>query len=479
MVKVDRASLGMVLMLGIFSFARVFKVGLVTETVETLVAMKNGSFKQDSNSESTVDIRYMDKRCQAQDVDHIVKERQKRILETCSYYLEKLPDWHTASTSVPPIVAWQQRSGAGDRFAGLVSAFNHAMNTQRRLEIKWNYLNVPFEVPCWMQAPKAGNPNLIDFSDNDLSEEPQSSSLVRNCKESSCMAAKQHKRRCTTSTLHLVDPLNSIRACASEQRCRALAHWAGRDITLVHSIGCPLALTLNPSKVLLGHKLSFFLDGVLQNATLGDFLRQLQRYHVIGLHHRHGDSALMRTKKFDAASFDAAKTMEDSVACLKAVAQSRLNTDHQWAKPVRWLVASDNRIVRKYFLDTFPREVILLAAPPRHLHKVSPKTETKRVQLAIDTFSEWLALAYADELVANEGPHGLSAFSKLGRLWNLQSRFFAVTAGQDKCVHKEFTFEGALRLMPNSCVAGNSRIGQYTRGSSTAWAFHRPREPLL
>lgn len=422
----------------------------------------------------------------------------ERVLQTCNYYADRLPDWLAASLSKEPIVAWQQRSGAGDRFAGLVGAFHYALNVQRPMQVKWNYLSLAFQVPCWMSSlPSSKGENnsgerledakgtgLIEFLDDESSEPPDKNEHDPSCITSSCAAAMKRKSQCTNSPLQLVDPPTSIRACASESRCRAINAWGGSKTSLVHSIGCPLALMLVPSRKLLDDKVQFYMNGQLHDQPLDEMLQRLDPFHIVALHFRQGDAALLQTKKFDAAAFNASLKMAPAVSCMQQVTnyvQTRRarggNADN---KPVKWVIASDNRLVRDYFIDAFPDKVIMLHAPPRHLSKTRPKTSTRREKLTLDTFAEWLLLARSDELLANVGPHGVSAFSKLSRLWALKSRYYQVgTDVRDKqhCFQKEFVMGGNLRLMPPQCHASNPYIGIFEKRKNR-WQFFPSKEKL-
>eukprot|EP00514_Thraustochytrium_sp_LLF1b_P011397 CAMPEP_0184559318 /NCGR_PEP_ID=MMETSP0199_2-20130426/46367_1 /TAXON_ID=1112570 /ORGANISM="Thraustochytrium sp., Strain LLF1b" /LENGTH=549 /DNA_ID=CAMNT_0026956605 /DNA_START=215 /DNA_END=1864 /DNA_ORIENTATION=+ len=413
------------------------------------------------------------------------EESKERLVSACSNYLYEFEEWRRAVKRSPKtVVAWQQRSGTGDRLAGLMSAFHYALSTRRKLEIEWDGLGAVFEIPCYLQ-------DLVSIRSDSNATRPNALKTDK-CHMRSCVGATLTKDTCKADVAHLIDPLHIIRGCTSSARCKALDSWHGHTSTLAHTAGCPIALMFAPSQQIMDSQVRYSIAGTNATSTLRALLNRVKGFRTIGLHFRTGDSSLLDQDEDLAKEHGPSKLdvqvngishykQQRMMNCLHHVGEYVANGplgpgETEEARAVKWVIASDNERLRNYFRREHSDKTIVLSAPPAHIDAPSPE-DVERV--LSNTIAEFLLLGQTDELVVWQSRMRASSFSKFARLYSLRSQYYAILFQKRSCHRLEMVYDGNTYNTPRDCML-NENMGRYTdfvleTGLST---YHAPPKPL-
>lgn len=410
--------------------------------------------------------------------------------QQCGWWMKAIRNWkvgvsdsyQTASVASQladgKLYAQQERSGVGDRMAGIMGAFYFALQRKVRLEVRWTLINEVFQPSClvdqYISASNISSADSETLSDDGVRASHVNSSstffsLLGDSPPKHSANACEHASYYSCSYKeHLSDHCHNYnRACMAKTMCNRLVRstpLSTESITMTNVIGCPLRALLQPRSDFFDHEVSWFVDGSHQHGTLRTLVQLIKTsYLTIAIHIRMGDkymhenhfkgdpdtntelSILSRTE-------ECVHVVEQYLAALYETTVLRGRQQPQSIKPVKWLIASDDVRIRNYFQERFPSKVILLSTKPHHVSSIKRDDASVKVQEVRDLFAEWYLIGQADELITNRAHRfGVSAFSRSARIYHLKSQYFGVEAKNPRikykgtsqiCRRREFQYQG-------------------------------------
>lgn len=435
-------------------------------------------------------------------------------------------------------MAWQHLSGLGDRLSGLVSAFHFAVQSERRLEVRWRFLDDIFE-PTDASTGMAIDGSVATTAPTAATADDDDDAAAHACRFRACRAAQGRRGgpACIArGEVELVESAKDIRSCATEAWCAELvAERRAHDASLYRedgetaktlvdaadSLGCPLRAMLRPRQSFLDMRLAWFQDGAVQHGTLRQLATVVRGGPTVAMHARTND-ATMRGGARAAALQLPVRKVESITRCLEMVSAQLHRTRGTGtgtgthaatastaaaaaaaaaaAGHVRWLVASDHAKIREHFREAYPTRTIMLMDAPQHLAESGEREEAggtaqsagggaaegaararaRARAKARSTFAEWYLLGLADELVTSVNKRRVSAFSKFAWLYSLRSQHYAVRFEGHHCLRKEFEFDGNTYRMPRNCTAENPFMGRYVSHDAVTgyWKYQGPAQQL-
>jgi hypothetical protein len=406
--------------------------------------------------------------CVSTRVDPGVSER---LAKRCGHYVARLPEWRERALGpdARTVVSFSQRSGLGDRLAGIVSQFHAALAGGARMETKW-YSNEALTHSCLVDGIFLG----VDPTDRNRG--PQSRE-GQACASPSCNAARYGLpcRQTPQLNVSLVDPLKGIRACTSASLCNSLsADSMSRNqsgFSLVETVGCPMRLMFEVTELLQDWPVRWFADEQEHEGTVREFAAYLLSQRVIALHVREGDTKLLHNRDHPS---ETGHQEGKAWKCLTQVESDMAAADRRRAvgaeadtRPIKWLVASDTVGMRDWFLKMHPQRLIMLLEPPVHID-LSRKTNQTASTMNMNTFAEWYAISLARELVSSTSGFWTtrpSAFSESAWLWSLRDEHYKLLIGsrggsKGGCYRTAFKYTGAF---PNSNGVCRGNLKRYTK----------------
>jgi hypothetical protein len=392
----------------------------------------------------------------------------QRLAERCGDYVARLPAWRGSALGpgARTVVSFSQKSGLGDRLAGIVSQFHAALAGSARMETKW-YSNEALTHSCLVDGIFLG----VDPTDRHLGPQLREE---QTCASASCDAARFGLpcRETPQLNVSLVDPLKSIRACAPGSLCKRLLADSmarkQRGFSLVETVGCPLRLMFEVTELLQDWPVRWFADEQEHEGPVRELAAYLLSQRVIALHVREGDEKLVHSRDPSETGHQEGKAWK----CLKQVESDMAAADSSRAvgaeadtRPIKWLVSSDTVGMREWFLKAHPQRLIMLLEPPVHIDK---SRKGNQAAATMNTFAEWYAISLARELVASSSglwTHRPSAFSESAWLWSLRDEHYKLILGhgggsKGGCYRTAFKYSGAFSITDEVC---RGELKRYTK----------------
>lgn len=361
-----------------------------------------------------------------------------RFVSTCGWWIDSISSWKEKLQEQKYTIkfyAYQERSGTGDRLAGVMGSLYHAMQRNERLEVQWALIDQSFKTSCLVNDSQV---KLLGTRPKRFNAYPCSNKAYY-----SCSYANHVNDNC---------PIYN-RACMNRKPCTKLVDSVGKsEVSMKHVIGCPLRAIMQVKETMFDHEISWFNRGSTVNGSLGDLIAEMSEFNVIAIHLRLGDKYLMEDSKVgQPESLSEKYTLDNTMKCKSAV----LNTFNN-NKQTKFLIASDNHAVKSHFMEMFPNEVIVLKAKPHHITIIRRESEETKIKEEKDLFAEWLAISRADELITNRAHRfGISAFSRSAWLYSLRSSYYEVSRKKETdeqlCKRKEFEYKGNSLTIDKTC----------------------------
>jgi hypothetical protein len=282
------------------------------------------------------------------------------------------------------------------------------------------------------------------------------------------------------------------RLCLEDGFCQRLHKELPADLAVSDVFGCALRLLLSPRPDFLSaHKFRFREGAETKDLSLAQIVARLERFHVIAVHIRLGDAGFAnpldgqskhrtlwrntlkcaqtlqsylenRTASFANNSSAQPASWNDDL--VKYIAAKDHSATASSGKPVRWLVFSDNTLVRdeiaavignKYLgfvLEAFHPADVPEDLGSRAYFADQPGRQNKtRAVLDRELWAQWYALGLADDLVATDAYfRRMSAFAVSSWAYHLRPTWYSATT----CQLQLLPSYGFLAFMPRTCHAG-------------------------
>lgn len=209
-----------------------------------------------------------------------------------------------------------------------------------------------------------------------------------------------------------------------------------------------MRVLFEPTERFLSKRVRWYNEGETVDGKIIDFLSLLHQHKTIAIHLRLGDTHFSQKRPLDFGSIKIAKTVAKCVE--KAV--SKFSLSDATNSSVKWIVASDDSSMRRYFKKMHPERAIILDNDPHHAMEFNGhfRTEGSESDDFTYLFAEWLMLSNADHLVTNLAHNfGVSAFSRSAWLYQLKSEYFEVDIYSGSCKKRIYRYQVRLFCLPS------------------------------
>ena len=362
-----------------------------------------------------------------------------KFLDRCGIWINATANWLSQPTSDQAVFQCADLAtdslvcggGLGDRLASLVSAFNVAMHERRA-----------YRVSLWPGIANHFESCLLNFSVAGRWNDPVDTLPNPHCKPSiihTCRNMFDSNSNCTMSNSgsRFISP---NRLCTPPAFCQNL-RMRLPDVNVADSFGCPLRLVMAPQLDFLS-KLKFdFRDGnQVASKTISEIQSLLNQYFVIAVHLRLGDFAFRRERKSRKTGQAFNDVWQNPLRCAQTleaylVDGPRSSSQSQLAptwnltldefkgpgkriagKEVKWMIFTDNDLVRDLTLDLLQDRIVRFEQEPEHLHFLHPsklKNETMLRRIEQQLWAEWYVLGLADKLIMSDWHYVGSTFLQI------------------------------------------------------------------
>jgi hypothetical protein len=375
-------------------------------------------------------------------------------------------------------------NGLGDRFSGIFSVFEAALEQHRPVRVLWDGLSEVFEPTCLM-ADNTWEPQAEDRYSSKCLFPPANAEVV-------------HQYRCGVVHRGCGGPnqgttiRNFIRACPSDETCGKMregllstegAMVVGDDAlpkptkatsalqssvlagdsanenehhhhhhpvglksgTAAHLFGCAMRAMFQLTHSFRQIEVAWLHNQKSYMMTVNQVEQLMKGYFTISIHLRLGDSAF---KQGETDLEDMWGKFQNSFKCAQSVETYVLDMGFNKGLPVRWVFSSDSKELRARVLAEFGDKIMMLDETPKHVSKTRGQTS-----ITAHTMTEWYFLSLADRLIINRRSNNrlftgrLSGFSK--SFWTFQLKHLYYDA--NTCRLRTMHFDGSWRTSNQQC----------------------------
>eukprot|EP00924_Labyrinthula_sp_SR-Ha-C_P002095 maker-scaffold_19-snap-gene-0.24-mRNA-1 protein AED:0.00 eAED:0.00 QI:134/1/1/1/1/1/2/254/512 len=418
------------------------------------------------------------------------KNREKKfsqsLIEKCQFWSEKILLWKKKilskdSKETDIIYAYLERSGIGDRLAGIQGALFQALLESKQLHLDWRHLDRIFKSSTFVSNAKYNYTKKYKHQEFDtlrgeiLPRENENFVFKVNgakywkgrrslaCEKGAafkCRIGLREKEKCEVYT----------RSCLGPTYCRGLTDlYSKSELSSVHTVGCPLRLLMSFTDSFFNVDVDFTLHGEKRKESLMEFVKEISEYKLISVHIRSGDASFRLKGEWKTNIVSSENVLnisgtlpENFMDSNIAISENSANladaaficgSDIFSDENTRFIILSDNMVLKNYLMKKFGYKAIVVNSPSLHITD-SFGDKNEKIRQLENTFIEWFLVYYADELITNLAhSFGISAFSRSARMFSLRSDYYEIDENvfPQKCKKEEFRYEGNIGQVSSIC----------------------------
>jgi hypothetical protein len=419
-----------------------------------------------------------------------------RFETMCAPWVGRLTEWaeNVKRAGKEPVqytcIIERRCNGLGDRFSGVFSVLEAALEQHRPARVLWDGLSEVLEPTCLMaetwepQAKDRYSPAcLFPTAQSHVVHQSYCGPVYHECGNGhQGVRVRNFIRACPSqgmcdnmySKLTSTTPASSLRqvaddsnhqsddssvAGANDERPVALASG-----TAAHIFGCAMRSMFQLTQSFREIEVAWIHNKVSSIMTVNQVEELLKGYFTISVHLRLGDRAF----KNDEADIEALwGQLSNTFKCAHSVETYVEEMGFNKGLPVRWIFSSDSQHLRKRVLSEFGEKIMMLDEVPKHVSKTKGQTS-----VTAHTMTEWYFLSLGDRLVMNRRSSTnlfngrLSGFSKSFWTFQLKHLFYDANTCRLRTMH----FDGSWKPANPACKKLSNEL--------LAWRLPQPhRKP--